>query len=86
MKYPSEMIAVADGPVRGFIDFQLCPELGTIGAPSKIHGEGANVLFCDGHVLWYPQSEVTLPDSPYTGDERARYDRIARMWNFDHRP
>ena len=86
VKYPSEMIAITDTAGRRYQDFHLYPDYGTVAGPGNIHGGGANALFCDGHVLWYPQLELALPDPPYTGDKRARYDRIARMWNFDHRP
>ena len=84
--YPSEMIAIADGHGLARQDFHLFPFADpTIpGVRLKIHGGGVNVLFCDGHVQWHPESEVVLP-SPGSTD-RARYDRLSRMWNFDGRP
>jgi prepilin-type processing-associated H-X9-DG protein/prepilin-type N-terminal cleavage/methylation domain-containing protein len=80
----SELIAIADntidGPAyheHGFEHFQLGPRI-DMEFPGTIHSGGANVLFCDGHVQWYPQAalrndrNVNLASRP--------------MWNTDHGP
>ena len=28
--------------------------------PGRVHGGGANVLFCDGHVTWYRQEDLIV--------------------------
>ena len=82
VKKPAEMIAIADSTVDGAWDcgihlensgFDLLP---APPVPGPIHRGGANVLFCDGHVQWYLQKEITLPAESIEA-ERA----IKRMWN-----
>jgi prepilin-type processing-associated H-X9-DG protein/prepilin-type N-terminal cleavage/methylation domain-containing protein len=81
VKFPSEMIAIGDTVVDGRGDFLLCPWPGAESVlwPAKIHGGGANVLFCDGHVQWYLQWDLVGPD--WTDPRSAA---IRRMWNNDH--
>ena len=56
----------------------LIPYGMTIG---RVHNNGANVLFCDGHVRWYLQSEMMLQVEPVP-EESAKQ----RMWNADNQP
>jgi prepilin-type processing-associated H-X9-DG protein len=79
VKQPTEMIAVTDSSADGLYDAYVTPadSRGTV-APGNIHGGGTNVLFCDGHVTWYPQNDVMI--SLFTRDQ---YPKI-RMWNYDH--
>ena len=42
-----------------------------------VHGGGANVLFCDGHVQWYPKESLMVTNWPHVVSE----DPIRRMWN-----
>ena len=49
--------------------------------PGRIHSGGSNVLFCDGHVTWYPQASLLV-----TGEVNAMQAQIRRMWNNDHEP
>ena len=94
VKSPSEMIAIADGAINSFVHFRLdCigpprsipfPVYG--GAqPSRVHSGGANVLFCDGHVLWYRQEELLW--NPQNGATPTGRDlQIKLMWTIDHKP
>jgi prepilin-type processing-associated H-X9-DG protein/prepilin-type N-terminal cleavage/methylation domain-containing protein len=81
VKKPAEMIAIADGTPNGQWDFNIDPR-DPSEYPGKIHNNGANVLFCDGHVQWFPQKDLILP-STVSG---ARADAIRRMWNNDNNP
>lgn len=78
VKRPAEMIAIADTTVDGEQDFLIWPDiLDDPEWPGKVHRGGANVLFCDGHVQWYLQTDlVMLPDS--NGDHVKR---LHRMWD-----
>jgi prepilin-type processing-associated H-X9-DG protein len=85
VKDASEMIAVADSNADAVWDTAISP-LPTLGmmraCPGRVHNGGANVLFCDGHVAWYPQEDLVLsPDLISAKDLEKR-----RMWNFDHEP
>lgn len=76
VRRPAEMIAVTDSNGDGSWDHGVQPHLdgGLPWIPGKIHNGGSNVLFCDGHVQWYLQKDITLPPAS------NRYD-IMRMWN-----
>ena len=81
VKSASQMIAVADATADGFWDTAIAPGAPKV-YPGRIHKGGANVLFCDGHVQWYPQSDLVLGpvyESPENLPKR-------RMWNRDHQP
>ncbi len=80
VRRPSEMIAVADSTVDGVNDGVIFP--GDIPSfwPGRIHGGGANVLFCDGHVTWYRQEDLLVG----TYMDPTQWTKI-RMWNNDHR-
>ena len=80
VRYPSSMIAIADNTCDTSWDFNIGPHdngspLRTE-YPGKIHNGGANVLFCDGHVLWYRQKELVNVNVA-TGPGRA----MNAMWN-----
>jgi prepilin-type processing-associated H-X9-DG protein/prepilin-type N-terminal cleavage/methylation domain-containing protein len=83
----AEMIAIADNICDTHWDFNLDPHT-PVEAPGKIHNKGCNVLFCDGHVQWYPQQDVCLFDARTLADlpHDARYNEISRMWNNDNEP
>jgi prepilin-type processing-associated H-X9-DG protein/prepilin-type N-terminal cleavage/methylation domain-containing protein len=74
----TEMIAIADSNADGVGDWDLLPVRSLPkGWPGRVHGGGANVLFCDGHVTWYRQEDLlTDGGTPPT---------VVRMWNDDHR-
>jgi prepilin-type processing-associated H-X9-DG protein len=81
VKKPSEMIAIADSTSDGIYDavIKADPTRYTpVHAPSRIHGGGANILFCDGHVTWYRQDDLVLRDFGPRDALRAR------MWNYDY--
>jgi len=86
VKLPSETIAIADSSADGWWDFVIVAFAG-YGAPmhkpmnpDNVHGGGANVLFCDGHVQWYLQKELLITGDFFDLRDRAR----RRMWNNDH--
>jgi prepilin-type processing-associated H-X9-DG protein/prepilin-type N-terminal cleavage/methylation domain-containing protein len=72
----AEMIAVADivESYRGTgMDFR-----GFDDRPGRIHREGANVLFCDGHVQWHAQKDIAwIPPGPMPETTRMNM----RLWN-----
>lgn len=87
VKVAAEMIAIADnggpGHVPGTWDYNIDPTPGQRDqAPGNIHSNGANVLFCDGHVSWYLQTDLwidstdTNPQNPSPKDAM-----VCRMWN-----
>jgi len=101
VRVPSEMIAITDSGVFSvnhassldcFVVIPVRREQGywSYGPPGRVHSGGTNVLFCDGHVQWYPQADLVITDAgaiaalrpPRTDREKS----IARMWNSDHEP
>jgi prepilin-type processing-associated H-X9-DG protein/prepilin-type N-terminal cleavage/methylation domain-containing protein len=81
VKSAAEMIAVADSTGDAKYDAVISPlSAATWMVPGSVHGGGANVLFCDGHVSWYPQKDLILPEDPLD----PAYSGIAQMWNYDH--
>ena len=83
VKVPSEMIAITDSTADGIADFLINPSLSVpFQWPGKIHNGGANVLFCDGHVQWHLQKELTV--EPIAND--PRWIAMRRMWNNNHEP
>ena len=47
--------------------------------PGAIHNNGSNVLFCDGHVSWYSQAELTTINPVLPGGAAMNM-----MWNNDN--
>jgi prepilin-type processing-associated H-X9-DG protein len=79
VKSASEMIAIADNTTDGQWDYNLDPWNSTE-YPGKIHRNGSNVLFMDGHVEWFLQKDLVQPD-PNTSSGA----RMNAMWNIDHK-
>jgi len=79
VKMATEMIAIADNTPDGSWDFNLDPQQADQ-YPGKIHHGGANVLFCDGHVEYYLQKDLILPNGANNTHDRA----LAQLWNNDH--
>lgn len=79
VRSPTEMIAIADNTPDGSWDYNLDPTTPSE-YPGKIHNKGANVLFCDGHVLWYAQAELIKVED--LTNPQAR--NMNAMWNNDH--
>lgn len=81
----AEMIAIADSSGfdgNGTFDLALYPNRGVYGVPGTVHFGGANVLFCDGHVEWFLQQDITLSSDPSDSDPVVR--RIEAHWNRTH--
>ena len=75
------MIAITDTSTpSGSFNFDVQPNGDPGEYPGAIHSGGSNVLFCDGHVLWYPQKDLILPLGPNSPNAHG----IAQMWNNDH--
>jgi prepilin-type processing-associated H-X9-DG protein/prepilin-type N-terminal cleavage/methylation domain-containing protein len=81
VRMPTEMIAIADNTPDGSWDYNIDPTTPSE-YPGKIHNKGANVLFCDGHVLWYAQAELTNVSDLTKAPSRS----MNAMWNNDHVP
>jgi prepilin-type N-terminal cleavage/methylation domain-containing protein/prepilin-type processing-associated H-X9-DG protein len=86
LKSPSEFIVMGDSFANTNQDFGIAPNDGTTSEflghmVGNIHHGGANVVFCDGHVQWYLQSDlmVKLPVGPEDAPKQ-------RLWNADHEP
>ena len=82
VRKPAEMIAITDTTteISGAFGVEGCPSDPRFG-PGKIHKGGANVLFCDGHVQWFPQKALVGTYNKYVESEH----NIRRMWNNDHK-
>jgi prepilin-type processing-associated H-X9-DG protein len=89
VKRPSEMIAIADSSADGWGDVAICVAEKN-GAkllwPGRIHSGGANVLFCDGHVQWYLQSDLVDTTKGNGSSAPPKDPQIRRMWNNDNEP
>ena len=79
VRMPAEMIAVADTVADGYYDHWIHPWHKET-YPGDLHRGGANVLFCDGHVQWYPQKILTHASDLSDHSVWA----IRRMWNADN--
>ena len=77
VRRPAEMIAIADSTADAHWDLAITPSPIT-GSPGDLHGGGANVLFCDGHVQWYARSELLRVSGP------DYFSHMRRMWNADY--
>ena len=82
------MIAITDATADGRWDFAVHPLPGWEWMhPGRIHSGGANALFCDGHVQWYPQEDLVIYGygagyTPQPGNSRTK----ASMWNNTNQP
>jgi len=81
VKSPSSLILVADTTADGWEDFWITKQI--VSGPAMqsvatIHRGGANVLFCDGHVQWYLQQDISVKWPPVP-EEAAKQ----RLWNAD---
>jgi prepilin-type processing-associated H-X9-DG protein len=75
---PAEMIAVTDADGDGLFDFAMVPNpYDPRARPAAVHSGGTNVLFCDGHVQWYPLKDILVTYNEVIPAE----DHIRRMWN-----
>lgn len=83
----SDMIAIADNWTDGAWDFNLDP-LNPTEYPGKIHNKGSNVLFCDGHVEWFSQKQLTdvgPPPGPNdTPTGTVSQSMMNRKWSVDN--
>ena len=90
VKLPSAMIAIADRRPTQVNDgphvYSLFPadDGHAHGTPAGIHQGGANVLYCDGHVQWHVEGELTFAYRASPTDEK--YLRVAPLWNSNHAP
>jgi prepilin-type N-terminal cleavage/methylation domain-containing protein/prepilin-type processing-associated H-X9-DG protein len=76
VKRPADMIAIADSKADGYWDSAIDPEnWQDTEWPSARHHGGAQVLFCDSHVVWGKQSKLVEPT------EWTR-----KLWNNDNLP
>ena len=73
------MIAIADNTTDGQWDYNIDPNQREEW-PGKVHRNGSNVLFVDGHVDWYLQKDLVNVDP-----NNAAGSQMNRMWNNDHR-
>jgi prepilin-type processing-associated H-X9-DG protein len=77
VKKAAEMIAIADNTATGNWKFNIDPQSAEPTEwPSKIHRGGANFLFCDGHVEWFLQKEITNLNSVVPAQAKNM-----RLWN-----
>jgi prepilin-type N-terminal cleavage/methylation domain-containing protein/prepilin-type processing-associated H-X9-DG protein len=81
VKVPEDMVAIADSTVDGRSDWFIKPTE-EITWPGRVHGGGANVVFCDGQVAWYPQKDLLVTSNSNDPVSEA----MRRMWNADHLP
>jgi prepilin-type processing-associated H-X9-DG protein len=78
VRKPAEMIAIGDNTTDGSWDYNIDPTTASE-FPGKIHRNGANILFCDGHVQWYLQKDlVNVKSTDPNGSA------MNRMWNNDN--
>ena len=82
VRKPSEFILIADTMVDGNRDTEIrCDPADAQVLVGNVHRNGANVLFLDGHVQWYLQSDLIVKFLPVA--EKASKQR---MWNADGEP
>jgi prepilin-type processing-associated H-X9-DG protein len=75
---PADMIAIGDSngdrSSDGEISFRRFQTF-VVNPPGNRHNNGANIVFCDGHVEWQKQTKWT-----------GLTDAAARRWNNDNQP
>jgi len=80
VRVPAETVAITDSTADALADFVVRPIADAPrGLPGRVHNAGANALFCDGHVQWYPQKDLVIRDV----DDPSEWHKV-RMWNNDH--
>jgi prepilin-type processing-associated H-X9-DG protein/prepilin-type N-terminal cleavage/methylation domain-containing protein len=79
IKKGSEMIAISDNISDGSWDYNIDGK-NPREYMGRLHNEGSNVLFCDGHVQWYSQKDLC--------DVRGILitQPMARLWNSNNNP
>ena len=89
VRKPAEMIAITDidaVPERSFY-FNVDPR-DWREAPGKIHKGGANVLFCDGHVVLKQQSELIMFNPKNLNQVLTEFSNVFKangaQWNNDN--
>jgi prepilin-type N-terminal cleavage/methylation domain-containing protein/prepilin-type processing-associated H-X9-DG protein len=85
VRAPSEFIIIADTSADGRRDLYIVPQIDGVaddrGMVGSIHRGGGNVLFFDGHVQWYLQSDVTVKWLPVAVEAAKQ-----RLWNVANEP
>jgi len=85
----SEVIVMADGVPDGSWDFALDPSNPKEG-PGRLHKEGANFLWADGHVTWNLIDEFVLYDTKNSNivfpQNSPPWRLRAAYWNADGKP
>ena len=84
----SELIVIADGVPNGKWDFALDPTNPSEG-PGRLHKNGANFLWADGHVTWNLVDDYVMYDSKNGNivypPNSPPWKRLAIYWNTDHK-
>jgi prepilin-type processing-associated H-X9-DG protein len=84
VKRASEFILIGDTTADGTQDTEIVPtdiRPSPFALVGNIHRNGANILFLDGHVQWYLQTNLIVKWLPIP-EEAARQ----RLWNADNEP
>jgi prepilin-type processing-associated H-X9-DG protein/prepilin-type N-terminal cleavage/methylation domain-containing protein len=73
---PADLIALGDTTSDSYYDIAISPQFSFKKLwPGNRHNNGANILFCDGHVELMKQDKVV-----------EETDSMRRRWNRDHEP
>jgi prepilin-type processing-associated H-X9-DG protein len=74
---PDQTIMVGDGLKTQNVFIQYNQEVYSIYSHgSHPHNSGDNLVFCDGHVTWYPKEKVFFPYIPAN-------EAIPKLWDAD---
>src|SRR5690606_22487738 len=80
VQQPYDMIAIGDSTSDGFWDHWITPELLTVYSwPGTRHTNGAQIVFCDGHVEHIAQKDLLYHNRDDDEDEK-----VMRRWNNDY--